>query len=243
MGIDEPIDLTRWSVGLKMDPTIKLEIGYQHAVHLEDFRSFSHYTIRFQAPLFLLTQFDSYQLESEAEFHLNRKSNRYLALRLGGGLSQNSNISGDFTSVYTRANFLPTLDIGGIGLAFNLGYQQTLLTKISHSAIVLDHFEDRYPTDESNSSSLETPHQGWYAGSALKFNAGLETAVPIAKSGRLRVSAGYLYHPNKFKLKMFGDIGLIPCYVNLDLQHSFDRRGKSMGVKWLKPIFSKRKEG
>lgn len=102
-------------------------------------------------------------------------------------------------------------------LAFDLGWQATVLTYIEHSDVVRRTFQQRYPDDAQREPE---PLDGWYAFTANRFRVGLGAAYALSSRFALSAGLGSLFSPQKQGAFLLFSVGQVPLYAELGMQYT-----------------------
>jgi hypothetical protein len=107
--------------------------------------------------------------------------------------------------------------------AADISYRTALATRVWHSAVVEDSFDDRYPEGSYAALAETGPYDGWYGLRAHRIRAGFTGGVQAGIIA-FYVGAGFQYIPQPPGIVMNAPLGTFPFYANLGLDFRWPRR-------------------
>lgn len=203
-----------FSFELSMNPAFFIECGYHRRIaDIAGKPVLIHATLG--SPLFLLKEFDSFRFGLGGSVKWIEQGRFDLFGGLFTSVATNESVNGKFVAWNLMLTVLPGYYYKNWFTALELAWKPTMATHITHSGYAKAAFDNRYPDSTPPDKMTKGPKDGWYSTPANRIMGGLMGGYTIGQSYTIYLKGGINYTPNKFNIFMFGDIGVIPYYVNL----------------------------
>lgn len=209
------------SVGFNSDAFAGMELGYRRSPGILQDKDLQIYA-RFSFPLFLALKdkaFDSWELKLGANAELMTTGRFGTLADIHFFLLHHHQILGTFIPLGFNLRLTPAYHFHSGYLGFQINWNQTIVTHISHSQYVKDTFADLNPADK-NYLNIH-PKDGWYGSTGAHVGFGIESYWQVGSRcslyGDLGITKFSSPYTGLFDAMMMGQV---PFYGNLRLYYN-----------------------
>ena len=211
-----------FSLGVTSDAFAGMELGYaQNPGFLKENNLLVY--VRFSIPLLLTYQdrsFDSWEIKTGVQSELFRKSNWGAIGGIQLFLIRHHQILGNFFPLGVNIRLTPGYHFPRGFLGFQINWNQTIATHISHSQYVKDTFTNLSIYDKILIDIH--PKDGWYGATGSHFSFGLEGRWDMSRRISLYGDLGIIQfsspYTGLFDAMMMGQV---PIFLNMQLFYIF----------------------
>lgn len=206
--------------GVNANPGLNLNSDFMYFLPEESAESNLGFLVSINVPL-VTKQGLNFDIRYGGGYLWTIENNFKVICGAGMVVSRTSDLNGKYWNIGFKTDFYPGFYGKRWAIAPHLSWDYKPLVHIKHSEYAQQAFEDLYP---DGAGKYNAPKDGWFYQSEYNiFQLGLGAAYHKEK-WNVNLTAGFQYIPNRLKIVMLPDIGLMPFYGSLNFGYVLENK-------------------
>jgi hypothetical protein len=206
------------------DPAWLVGVGYNHGWRGAMGKHDARLDAWLDAPVALIPTGTNWRAMVGATGLFHVKSPFNIALSAATGVATSRNVLGMRLGWLVEVALRPGYYNERGHVAADVGWRGALATRVWHSDLVRDGFDDRYPPDSYAAKAETGPHAGWYAFRSNRLRAGMTGGFQIRGVVGVFLGAGFQYVPQPPGIVMNAALGALPFCANIGMDIRWPKR-------------------